>query len=96
MSILVYIKKIYVPETKSKRDKHKFKYYKGGPIRILVTGAIVYRYASAFTVSPERCVQYKCNNVQKFSDTLNRFHFSSSVVSGSARKLCTTENSVQC
>jgi hypothetical protein len=46
MYILVYIKKIYVPETKSKKDKHNFKYFKEGAIWILATGAILYRYAS--------------------------------------------------
>jgi hypothetical protein len=45
MYILVYIKK-FVYETKSKRDKHNFKYFKGGAIWILATGAILYRYAS--------------------------------------------------
>jgi hypothetical protein len=46
MYVLVYIKKIYVPETKSKRDKHNFKYFKGGAIWIISTGAILYKYAS--------------------------------------------------
>jgi hypothetical protein len=38
---------MYVDETKSKRDKHNFKYFKGGAIWILATGALLYRYASA-------------------------------------------------
>jgi hypothetical protein len=38
---------MYVPETKSKRDKHNFKYFKRGAILILATGAILYRYAYA-------------------------------------------------
>jgi hypothetical protein len=37
---------MYVPETKSKRDKHNFKYFKGGAIWILATGTILYKYAS--------------------------------------------------
>jgi hypothetical protein len=35
MYILVYIKKIYVHETKSKRDKHNFKYFKGAQFEFL-------------------------------------------------------------
>jgi hypothetical protein len=45
----VYIKKFMSMKPNPKEIKHNFKYFKGGAIWILATGAILYRYASDCT-----------------------------------------------
>jgi hypothetical protein len=73
MYILVYIKKMYVPETKSERDKHNFKYFKGGAIWTLSTGAILYRYASALLPPVAPFCDYLLANI-KTDDQALVFH----------------------